>query len=49
MKGRIGRQMKASLDVVADGSTSVVEAARLLRLSRSPLYELMDSGHLRHV
>jgi hypothetical protein len=41
--------MKANLDVVADGSTSVVEAARLLSLSRKPLYGLMDSGHRRHV
>jgi excisionase family DNA binding protein len=43
------RQMKENFDVVADGLTSVMEAASFLSLSRSTLYELMDSGHLRYV
>lgn len=36
-------------EVVADGLLSVREAARFLGISRSTLYELMESGRLQYV
>jgi len=35
--------------IVADGLMTIPEAAIFLRLSRSTLYNLMDSGRLRYV
>ena len=36
-------------DVVVEGLLSVAEAARFLSVSRSTLYELMESGQLYYV
>lgn len=41
--------IEGASDLVAEGLLSVGEAARFLSLSRSTLYELMESGRLVYV
>lgn len=45
----MGNATEGADDLVAEGLLSVGEAARFLSLSRSTLYELMESGRLVYV
>lgn len=45
----MGNGMQDASDLVAEGLLSVGEAARFLSLSRTTLYELMESGRLVYV
>jgi excisionase family DNA binding protein len=41
--------MPSGEELVAEGLLSIAEAVRFLRISRSTLYELMESGRLQYV
>jgi excisionase family DNA binding protein len=40
---------REAIDAVADGLMTIPEACAFLRLSRSKLYQLMDTGALQYV